>query len=111
MLSRLASVELWPRRQLPLRRMMSVVTQPRGTMWCRRTHPQWGKSWLAKNDAPARARESIRTAPLLHAADLVPNERAVCLLEQQAPDDNGHRGDNHRVVEAGKNVAGRRAAP
>ena len=29
---RLTSVERWPRRQLPLRRMMSVVTQPRGTV-------------------------------------------------------------------------------
>jgi hypothetical protein len=40
-----------------------------------------GKELPAKNDAPARAWESIRTAPLLHAADLIPNLVAVRFLE------------------------------
>jgi hypothetical protein len=48
---------------------------------------------------------------LFSADDLVPNPVAVCFPEQETADDNSHGRDNHRVIEAGKYVAGRRAAP
>src|SRR5258708_37207387 len=58
----------------------------------------------AKNDAPAKARESIREGLLLHAADFVPNFVPVRFLEEQATDDQRNASHDHRIVEPRVNI-------
>jgi hypothetical protein len=43
--------------------------------------PVW-EELARKNDAPAGVRESIHAVALFHSADFVPDERAVCFLQQ-----------------------------
>src|SRR5579872_5693191 len=105
------SGELWPRRRLPNKIDFDGDATTRNSQ-VQRLISIWGLSWLAKNDAPTRARESIEphrdlkrhAAPLFHPADFVPNLVSVSFLEQDAPHNQSDAGDNHGVVETSIDV-------
>ena|ERR1700681_1818567 len=94
----------YPMARIPPERKMMLLWRftrqsGRGTVWWEEVPLVVGASRPAGNDAPTRA--LIRAVRLLHTSDLVPYLVAMSFLEEQAANDEGHGGDDHRIVQPG----------